>query len=683
MNTRFGMKRSRGVGTIVSWTHDGVPISDRFDDVYYSRDDPVGEVKHTFLKGVDFEALCSSRKRLVVGETGFGTGLNFLEARRVWERRALPGNTFDWISVEKFPMSVDDMRKAHLRFGECYATLAEELRRAWPGDVPGVHRVQLCRGRIRLILLIGDVAEMLRAQNFCADAWFLDGFDPKKNEEMWTDDTIREVTRLSAPHRTCLATFTVAGTVRRGLKRYGWDVKKADGFGRKRECLRATLTSSSSSLSRVEEPWYAPPEPISTDASVVVLGAGLAGLATMRALRESAGIRAKLLSFRTKVMSSELPFALIAPKLNRGDDAYSAFNRQIYHDAVRVLDTLDENVWVCRSRRRGLLIPHYNCEDRIREQQSLVKKLEWPDAELSLLSRDEVRHRTHGRHAASGGLWLPRAGTVDTSRLRESLLTDDDEHESLDAPVAALESHPNGTISLIDVHGKVVSTSDYVIVATGASSANLLPPNVQGSKHAIRRSMGRVLFVEELANSSMVPQMSTLRMRQQGGGYVTTSDDHGSFVVGADVRRLRRDEHDSLMEEESIASDDVLLERLRRSLSIYPENVRRASVWCGVRSDTIDHMPMAGPIQDGTFFTDEYANLARGRSTVSSMRRARYEGGLYALTGLGSRGFQCAFLLADTIAATMSGRPLALEESVRCALLPSRFQVRDMVRGVA
>lgn len=215
----------------ISWRDGQVPVSDRFDDPYYSLQDGLEETRHTFLAGNGLPE--RFRDGFHVAELGFGTGLNFLATVQAWQEVGCPGR-LTFTSFEAFPMAADDMARALDGFPGLPGR--DELLAAWaagqfPATVAGV----------TLDLRLGDARETLPAWPGRADAWFLDGFAPARNPELWEPALMAEVARHTAPGGT-LATYTAAGHVRRTLAEAGFDIHRRPGFGRKRHMTVGTLT---------------------------------------------------------------------------------------------------------------------------------------------------------------------------------------------------------------------------------------------------------------------------------------------------------------------------------------------------------------------------------------------------------------------------------------------------------
>ena len=236
----------------VIWGADGVPRSRLFDDVYYSTADGLAESRAVFLAGCDLPEAWRGRERFVVGELGFGSGLNIMALLALWRETRDPGARLHIFSVEAFPMPAEDARRALGAWPEL-GDLAETLLDQWPRRAHGFHRIDFDAVGATLDLAIMDVGEALAGWSGAADAWFLDGFSPARNPAMWTAQVLTAVAASSAPGARA-ATFTVAGVVRRGLAAAGFVVEKRPGFGRKSERLEARLPGSPSAGQRPGRP---------------------------------------------------------------------------------------------------------------------------------------------------------------------------------------------------------------------------------------------------------------------------------------------------------------------------------------------------------------------------------------------------------------------------------------------
>lgn len=218
------------------------PVSTQFDDVYFSADDGLAESRYVFLESNHLPQRFEQKpQNFTVYELGFGTGLNFLNVLRLWNELGFEF-PLNFISVEKYPLKFADMEKS-LRVWPVIAPEVASLLEKYKeieekyGFSAGWHHLEVAP-KIRLSLFIGDATDMLTTAASeglsRADAWFLDGFAPAKNPDMW-DATIFENMAKLSQEGTTFATFTAAGAVRRGLQDAGFSVQKVKGFGRKRD----------------------------------------------------------------------------------------------------------------------------------------------------------------------------------------------------------------------------------------------------------------------------------------------------------------------------------------------------------------------------------------------------------------------------------------------------------------
>jgi tRNA 5-methylaminomethyl-2-thiouridine biosynthesis bifunctional protein len=205
------------------------PRSKEFDDVYFSAENGFAETQHVFIRGNGLPEAWAGRD-FTIFETGFGTGLNFLCAWKLWNETNA-GKTLHFISVEKFPLSRAEIEEA---LGMWRRNFEDEFRvmlEKYPGNISGTHRIAMGENCV-LTLIFDDVNAVMPTLNETVDCWFLDGFKPKKNPEMWTDIVFENMARMSN-RGASVATFTAAGFVRRGLAAAGFNMQRVKGYGTK------------------------------------------------------------------------------------------------------------------------------------------------------------------------------------------------------------------------------------------------------------------------------------------------------------------------------------------------------------------------------------------------------------------------------------------------------------------
>ncbi|GLS85271.1 FAD-dependent oxidoreductase [Cypionkella aquatica] len=210
----------------LTWQDGVIPVSTRFDDPYFSKNDGLSETRHVFLQGNDLPARLTPGFH--IAELGFGTGLNLLALALIAETPTR------FTSFEAFPLASDDIARALDHFPEA-RTIATPFLSAWEH---GQTRFQI--GQVSAEIIIGDARETLAQWRHKADAWFLDGFSPAKNPELWSPEILHQVARHTAANGT-FATYTAAGHVRRALQDAGFDVTRRPGHGKKRHMSAGVL----------------------------------------------------------------------------------------------------------------------------------------------------------------------------------------------------------------------------------------------------------------------------------------------------------------------------------------------------------------------------------------------------------------------------------------------------------
>lgn len=245
------------------------PFSSTFDDVYFSREGGLAETKHTFLNGNNLPNRWKGRDHFTILETGFGTALNFLCTAKTWQETSQKGQWLYYISIEKHPISIPDLERLHTTLPAALQPFAVKLRQALPPAIPGFHWHVFEEEQISLLLIQADLVTALPELEAKIDAWFLDGFSPAKNPEMWNDALYEAMKNLSAEDAT-FATYTAASSVRAGVERAGFSWQKQSGFGHKKHMLCGQLSGSQKFQNKHKE--------------ALIIGGGLAGCFAANAL---------------------------------------------------------------------------------------------------------------------------------------------------------------------------------------------------------------------------------------------------------------------------------------------------------------------------------------------------------------------------------------------------------------
>lgn len=368
--------------------------SAEFDDIYFSPDNGLAETAHVFLRGNNLPTAWENAQSFVITETGFGTGLNFLSAWKLFEETAHAGAALDFISFEKYPLSPNQIEASLSAWADFFGGRLRRMVQAYPLRVNGFHRVYVT-DRVRLTLIFDDVNDALPQLMVPqgVNAWFLDGFAPAKNPQMWSEMLFREMARLSAPAAT-VASFTAAGDVRRGLAAQGFEVKKVRGYGRKRDMTTAMYRGDNN---------MPLPKAISR---VAIVGAGLAGTSCAHALRKR-GVDVTIFDpHGVAQFASGNPLGLYNPRFSQFRTAESDFFTSGYA-ALAIANVYDQ---CCGSL-------HLLTDDDKRKRLSgMMQNWGWHHDHVQMLDAAQASDRA-GVKLSHDAVWLPDSGYVNPAKL--------------------------------------------------------------------------------------------------------------------------------------------------------------------------------------------------------------------------------------------------------------------------
>ena len=617
----------------LDWSDTGVPRARAFDDTYFSRDGGLAESEAVFLRGCGLPDAWKGRQRYAICELGFGTGLNALAVWRAWKTSREPNAILHMCSIEAFPLAVKDAARAHAAFPEL-EPLSSQLLSHWPVRAAAPQRLWFPEDGFALTVVIGEAAQALDALDGCFDAWFLDGFAPARNAAMWTPRVFERIAALSAPGAR-LATFTVAGDVRRNLEACGFRVEKKPGFGAKRERLEATLANAAPA----EHPLY--PSGAANPKRVAILGAGIAGAAVAAALSRR-NVETILLDAApaTGAGASGNPWALVAPRLDRDASPVSEMFLAAYLDAIATYNALGPDAFTsCGLEERP----------GAREAAVIAAMLDDPPLPPDWLAR-----------LAESTALYPQAGVVNPRAAIDAFMRD---AELMDeAPVAALERAGEGW-RLMAPDGRARLKADAVVLACGPGLAAFEP----ASFLPLQFSRGQI----EWGPVRGAPARALL-------GPCFAAPCANGLVFGATFDRV---ETDCLVSADADSRQRNLdaLARLDPDLAARLNHDALTSR-AALRVSTPDRAPVAGLMPDASAWLNQNAPIAHGRPPPSLPAPAL--DGVYVIGALGARGFMLAPLLGELIAGEMFGEPPILSRRARETLHPARFLHRALRKDV-
>jgi tRNA 5-methylaminomethyl-2-thiouridine biosynthesis bifunctional protein len=649
----------------LDWDDQGRPYSRLFDDVYFSDKSGLDETRYVFIEqnrlAERFAALPQGG-RLVIGETGFGTGLNFLCAWQVFEQHAVAGARLHFVSVEKYPLSLADLQRALALWPEL-KVFADQLLAQYVAIHQGFQRLTLDNGRVTLTLLIGDALEQLPQLDAQIDAWFLDGFAPAKNPDMWTAELFVELARLAAPGST-ISTFTSTGWVRRLLNAAGFKMKRTPGIGHKWEILRGEFLGWPPEVAAPipVKPWFARPAPLTGERRALVIGAGLAGCASAASLA-ARGWQVTVLE-RHKDVAQEAsgnPQGVLYLKLSAHGTALSQMIVSGFGYTRRQLEHLQRGTdWDdC-----GVLQLAFNTKEAERQAQLAEA---FPEDLLQLLAQPQAQALA-GIGLAHGGLYYPEGGWVHPPALCQ--------WQASQPSIQLLTHHDVFELRKVDNQwqawdGDRLLASAPVAVLAGAAEIQRFPDSAELPLKRIRGQITRL---------AQTPQSQALSTVVCAEGYVAPAR-QGEHTLGAsfdfksdDLTPTTAEHLGNLAMLEEISHD--LVTRLQAD-TLAPESLQGRAAF---RCTSPDYLPIVGPLADSQAFAQAYATLGKDARQVPDID-CPWLDGLYINSGHGSRGLITAPLSGELLAAWLDDEPLPLPRAVAEACHPNRFALRRLIRG--
>lgn len=609
----------------VAFNDHGVPLSTAFGDVYHPEWGAQEQAARVFLHGNRLPQRWQGARSFTVCETGFGLGNNFIALWHAWRGDPHRSARLHILSFEAHPFTQQDLRRVLMgSLPEPQKALARQLIDAWPPLLPGLHRLEFEGGSLTLTLAFGSVARLARQASACVDAFFLDGFAPKVNPEMWTRALFGQLVRMANVGATA-ATWCCTGEVRRSLRDAGFLVSKIPGYGGKREITVATLRPGMGSdpRGRLER------------AGVLVVGGGLAGAGVAQAL----ALRGHDVTVADPVFAEGLGAshqghlaAAMTPVISRDDDIRARLSRAGVRRALQRWQGLTGEA---RPLRCGTIELVPNVHDAAERQESL-NRLGFPADWVRWMDADEASQRA-GRRLGSGGLWFADGQQVQPQALIEALLS----HPRIRCMVGgikALKRDDSDGWRAMDSEGNVVVAADQVVLANAAWAVELLS-TVSGLSslpklEAMYRLAGQVSFYTGT-------QADSTRVILAGDGYCLPPA-QGRFVGGSTYLL------DTEVSQVTDQGHAEINKKVARLLNVIPCELGRrsgaAEGWAGWRAAVADRLPVIGRIDETS--------------------------GLWLACAYGSRGLSWAPLAGDIIGATLDREPLPLERDLLRRIAP-------------
>ena len=635
------------------------PHSPQFQDLYHPHAGAFAQAEHVFLRGNGLPERWGSRPRFVILETGFGLGNNFLATWAAWRRDPAACEQLIFISIEKHPLKHEDLRLAHA--DSPAPDLAAQLIQAWPPLTHNLHLLDFEGGRVRLMLALGDARDWLRELVAEVNAFYLDGFAPDRNPDIWDRYTLKSLARLAVTGAS-VATWSASRNVRDALTETGFRVDLAPGFANKTDMTIGRFVPRHTLAKPLGRQALAPQA-----RHLLVVGAGLAGAACADALARQGAACTVLEALGAPAQAaSGNPGGLFHGTLNPNDGLHARFNRSAAQLAERTSRRLHADgalPWL----QPGLL--RLETQRSLDQMQALLQALGLPGGYVQALSAEHAAQMC-GWALHHPAWFYPGGGALPPGHYVRALLARQADRIRVRTGMAVATLQRRGEHWLaIDAQGQVLAQGDAVVIAAGTASLELArnawaAANVACNAEDMRwpdlvSQRGQITHISHAESAAPAIPIA-------GTGYALAE-------AGPDGMPLRHSlfcgattqDHDP--DPQLRASDQAFNLQQLRSLSglhwAEPESLTGRVGW---RALTPDKLPLVGGLG---------ALPSEGR--VDQVRLIPRLPGLLICTGLASRGISWAALCGEIAASQLLGTPCPVEASLLDAVDPMRFAVRQ------
>lgn len=699
----------------LSFGEQGEVRSNRFDDFYFNPSDGFAESTHIFVAGNDLQERWLRLKRhspmlqFSIGETGFGTGLNFIAALKVWLKVFNQGNyalsskrdsqsnkpCLNFVSVEKYPLTKPALRAVYRHY-DPEPELSALLIEGYPDPIGNCYHLffEFDHCRVKLTLLFGDAitrfAELdknthIEAQSLrqapAINAWFLDGFAPSVNDQMWSTQLFQRISTLSFAEQSypkkedltaTLATFTVARVVKDAISINGFELAKRPGFGRKREMLVAkkNVIAASSKHSQshntvvtpelskqyiAQSACYSLPSRIEklTPRSALVVGGGIAGCSMANALA-SRGIKVTLLEKNSGLAqeASGNRNGVLYGKTDTQRSLASDFYETAFHFSTRFY-----------RKHLGLTLNGMLAIGEQLPNSESYKEQEWEAKEY--LTREKASTLV-GAELSNGGFYYRQAGYFSP---REVCI--------------ALSKHSNITIKTNTAISGLTQIQDYDAVILATANASREFPELNWLPTRALRGQTSELPVSKNIGEPSSNNFNNIVLCERGYLLPANTGMHhcgASFTLNNHSANIDIADHEQNAANAAAMFSKNSLEHNHFTELADQEHLANIEGKTGFRCTSPDYMPLVGPIPDAKKYLEAYAELKQSAKRLQNAPPPLVDK-FWLMIGFGSHGFTTAPYCAEVLADQICQSGVSCDEMTRRALSPVRFLVRQIVRS--
>ncbi len=627
----------------LSFDEQGSAYSNNYGDIYFQPGIGLDEKNHVFLKGNHLPENWSNKSLFTIGETGFGTGLNFLNTLKSWNQTISQTDNnkqlLHYISCEQHPMNKQQLQQALSTFPELDIYSKQLINRYPQFLLYGLHRLHFKQYNTTLTLIFGDCVDAFNNIDASIDAWFLDGFAPSKNSDMWSDQLFKAIADKSHLSTT-VATYTVARKIRESLQAVGFEITKTKGFGQKREMLTAKLMTDDKTMDK--QPWFYTFKS-SKQETFTIIGAGIAGLSIAQKL-QAQGKKVTLIDRQKQpcLETSGNPQAMVMPSFDINDSPEARFYLTAFLYAIQYYST------------------EFYHPVGVHELAFTDKQIQWQKRFLQQfnLPNDLIQHYKNG-------LLYPQAGWLDTQGHANTIFQQLDNYQQDE--ITSIK-YIDGIWHLYE-DSLLVHSTETLVLANGINIKRLMPDY----EWPIVPKHGEISYFN---SSDMHNTIANNPHIQLCKGYITPSW-NGVQTMGATFEHLPENHWfespqtsvQHWQKNTELWNNTPYAELLKQDVSVQSR--------AGLRVTTPDHLPICGGLINQQLFKKDYHDIRHGKHWKQYPTPQTIDN-LYVLTGLGSRGFTSAPILAEFLVNQMLGQPQVLNKRMQKSIHPNRFLFKSL-----
>lgn len=667
----------------IKFNAQNTPVSNQFDDIYFSTQDGLKETEYVFLQGNQLweRWLNFNQPHFIIAETGFGTGLNFFATVLLFRKFRLenshsPLKRLFFLSFEQFPIHPKQLKIAYQYYPQ-FTELVEQFCNNWIDPINGCYRFHFTE--CYLDLWLGDIEKNLPQLGDYMynkiDAWFLDGFAPNKNPQMWNEKLYQAMYCYTKPQGS-FATFTAASTVRKGLQDAGFDVQKRKGFGLKRECLYGLKHDKSTESFRPSPQfaWYlaqsAELENNLENVDVALVGGGIASLFTALSLLErGAKVTLYCEDEEPALNASGNKQGAFYPQLSDDDNRNVRFYIHAFAYGLQRLRWA-KSKFVFEHEFCGVALCGYNC--RATSKLNKIAQLGLPDSLYHVLNQTELSEKV-GLDLPCGGAFIEQGAWLAPREFVQTAFTFLQKYGlkiKILQKITGLEWQNNMWV-LTNQHNTQIK-HQIVVLANGYKITDF-PQTKALPLYPVRGQVSQIATTRKLLNLKTVLCYD---------GYLTPVDlAKTSHCIGASHVRDNAERTFSLQEQ--LENQIKIQQNLSPASWINDVDTSKNQARVGVRCSVRDRIPIVGNVPNFSQQLVDYRNLFNLRRRKQAIADAAHFPNLYLVGALGSRGLTSAPLLGEYLASLIFGEPLPLSEDIIHALSPNRSWLRKLLKGTS